>query len=359
MKKLPALFAICLLACGVCTLSSCGRRDGIVWNRVADLPDPAGLKGMFSGVTGGRILLAGGSNFPTPRSEGGKKTFSNRIFTAPANNLPGLKWTVDETTLPVGLSEGASVAIESGVVVIGGSRASGATADVLLLGWDDNIKKVIIKTLPHLPEPLANAAAAYWHGKIYVAGGENTGRVSDGFYSLDMKKASAKWEKLPSLPGTPRFGALMTVLKTADGDRLFLFGGRAQSSGAVKETDYLADGFSYDFSTQTWRPAAPMPHRALAATGARINERQFAVMGGSDGHDLDKMAELGERYRLPDHIMLYDTGADRWREIGKLPLGVAGASAIQCGNQWIIAGGEPSPALRINHVYMATFPDYN
>lgn len=357
MKKFPALLVICLLACCVCTLS-CGHRDGVTWTRAADLPERAGLKGMFSGVTNGRILLAGGSNFPTPRSEGGKKTFSNRIVTAPANNPREIKWTVDETALPWGLSEGACVETASGVVVIGGSRANGESSEVLLLTWDDNIKKVIIKSLPSLPAPLANVAAAYWRGKIYVAGGGSAGRVSDGFFSLDMEKTPAAWEKLPSWPGAPRFGALMCVLKTPGGERLFLFGGRAPSTGAVREADYLADGFAYDFSTQTWSPAAAMPHRALAATGARINEGQFVVMGGSDGHDIDKMAELGERYRLPDHIMSYDAGADRWREIGKLPQGVAGASAIRCGDQWIVAGGEPSPALRTNHVYIATFPNY-
>ncbi|WP_161554762.1 hypothetical protein [Ereboglobus luteus] len=127
----------------------------------------------------------------------------------------------------------------------------------------------------------------------------------------------------------------------------------------MKETDYLADGFDYNFSTQTWGIAPAMPHRALAATGARINENQFIVMGGSDGHDLDKMRELGERYRLPDHIMLYDARSNQWREIGKLPIGVAGASAIRLGKQWMVAGGEYSPALRTNHVYMATFSDYN
>src|SRR5688500_9100712 len=45
------------------------------WRRAADLPDPIGLKGMYAGVSGKHVVLAGGSNFPVPLRAGGRKVF--------------------------------------------------------------------------------------------------------------------------------------------------------------------------------------------------------------------------------------------------------------------------------------------
>lgn len=324
----------------------------LAWERTAELPDPAGLKGIYSGTSNGRVILAGGSNFPVSRSEGGKKAYARSIFTRPINALPDAEWNIDETTLAEGMAEGASVTTERGVVVIGGNTERGASASVYILSWDETLRKVTRRALPPLPEPVANAAAACWQGKLYVAGGETAGRVSAKFRMLDLAPGNT-WRELPAWPGDARFGAVMAALKRQDGARLFLFGGRRQSEGAVAETDYLADGFAYDFKTKTWKPAATMPHRALQPAAFIANKSTFVVMGGSDGHDLARMAELGERYRLPDHIMIYDAVADKWRPGGVMPLGTAAASVAELGaGGWLVAGGEFSPALRTRNVYI-------
>ncbi|AWI08853.1 hypothetical protein [Ereboglobus luteus] len=240
IKKIPILMTW-LAACGVCMLS-CSRgeprgaarnreyKQGVIsWERVADLPDPVGLKGMFSGVSNGRIILAGGSNFPTPRNEGGKKTFSNRIFTCSPDKARGGGWVVDATVLPEGLGEGASVTTGLGVITIGGAGAHGASADVWLLQWDSAAAKVTRRALPSLPMPLANAAAACHQGKLYVAGGENAGKVSGTFYVIDIAAAAdatvkTEWMQLPAWPGPARFGAVMAVLESDAGAALYMFG---------------------------------------------------------------------------------------------------------------------------------------
>jgi N-acetylneuraminic acid mutarotase len=77
------------------------------------------------------------------------------------------------------------------------------------------------------------------------------------------------------------------------------------------------------------------------------------ITGGSDGHDIGRLAELGERYRLPGDAMLFDAAASRWSAAGAMPLGVAGAAVVALpGGAHLVAGGEYSPALRTPRVFV-------
>jgi N-acetylneuraminic acid mutarotase len=63
------------------------------------------------------------------------------------------------------------------------------------------------------------------------------------------------------------------------------------------------------------------------------------------------MKELGERYRIPNDLLLYDATADRWSAAGTMPLGVVGAAIVGVNDGWLVAGGEPSPGLRTPRVF--------
>lgn len=333
---------------------------GFVWARAADLPEPAGLKAMYAGLSHGRVILAGGSHFPVPASRGGKKAYARRVFTRPAGAPEDAAWEIDAAALPAGLGEGAAVTTGHGVAAIGGNGGAGPVADVFILKWDGAAGRVARTPLPPLPEPAANAAAVCRDGKLYVIGGENRGRASRRFLQLDLAAATggaagAGWRELPPLPGAPRFGAAAAVLRAGAGERLFVFGGRAESAGRVVETDYLADGFSYDFETGAWSPAAPLPWRALLPAAARTGGGEMVVMGGSDGSHLARMTGPGANPApaLPDRMALYDANTNRWRAAGKMPLGTASAAVVELGGCcWLVAGGEPAPALRTPRVYI-------
>jgi N-acetylneuraminic acid mutarotase len=329
------------------------------WARHADLPAPGGLKGMYAGLSHGRVILAGGSYFPVPASQGGKKEYARRVFTRPADAPAGAAWEIDAAALPAGLGEGASVTTEHGVVVMGGNSEAGPVADVFLLKWDGDAGRVARTPLPPLPEPVANAAAVCRDGKLYIIGGENSGRASRRLMRLDLAaatggEAGAAWRELPPLPGTPRCGAAAAVLRAGTGERLFVFGGRAEAAGRVVETDYLADGFSYDFETGAWAPAAPLPWRALLPAAARTGAGEMVVMGGSDGSHLARVTgpDAHPAPALPDHMALYDAGANQWRAAGRMPLGAVSAAVADLGGRWLVAGGEPAPGLRTRTVYI-------
>jgi N-acetylneuraminic acid mutarotase len=333
----------------------------LLWERLPDLPDPIGLKGVYAGVSGGQLIAAGGSNFPVPHAQGGAKTFARAIYTLPVAAGPGAAWQSHADALPAGLAEGASVTTEHGVVGVGGAGAAGPVADAFLIEVKNEGRGLSVTSLPSLPEPSAMPAAAYLGGYVYVAGGENRGAVQSQFRRLNLAAArgqtpGATWESLPTWPGPPRFGAVLATLRVGGRDCLVLAGGRIKSTPPVRQEDYLADVYGYDPEAGRWQRLADMPHRALAAAVLRLDAGRLAVLGGSDGHSLDRLAELGPKYRLPSRIMIYQAASNAWVvDAGSMPTGTAGTAVVEMLDGGILIGGEYSPGLRIPHVLRATF----
>ena len=75
------------------------------------------------------------------------------------------------------------------------------------------------------------------------------------------------------------------------------------------------------------------------------------MLGGSDGHDFQRIRELGENYRLPKDVLRYHTARDRWTVAGTMPLGLTAAAVIKTDSGWIIAGGEYAPGFRTARVH--------
>ena len=337
--------------------ASSDANDVFIWKRQADLPDPIGWKGMYAGVSEGRVLLAGGSNFPISPHAGGRKVLSRQILVRPIHAAAEEEWIIAKETLADGQAEGAAVSVDAGMVMLGGVGEGGPVANVFLLRWDASLGAVQTRALPPLPVPCASPAAVHWGGRIFVAGGEKEGRGLDRFWSLDVAAAlagepTANWKALPSWPGPPRFGAVLTVLEVNGYENIFLLGGRVKAAGAAP-ADYLNDVHRYDPIAGQWISLLPMPHRAVLSGSIRLGASHLAILGGSDGHDLHRIAELGEKYRLPDRIMIYDANTDRWIAGGKMPLGVVAAAVVNLGQDWLLAGGEYSPGLRTAGVYRA------
>lgn len=326
------------------------------WTPLTDLPDPVGLKGLYGGPSQDRLLVAGGSNFPRSAREGGVKTYHDTIFSRAMDAADDAPWTAESLRLPEPLAEGGNVVTPAGIILVGGRNASGLSAAVRLMDWDAEQGGIRLVNLPDLPTPRASCAVAWSEGWIYVAGGEGVAETAADFLRLNLQRwqqtpDEVMWEPLPDCPGPRRFGATLMPVRLDGETRLILAGGRRITSAPVAESDYRRDAWSYDPSHQEWQRRADLPRPMLLGNAVSTGEASFAIGGGSDGHDLARMVELGERYRLPDDIVHYDAASDRWSTVGKMPIGVAAAASLRVGDHWIVAGGEYSPGLRTASVF--------
>ena len=100
-----------------------------------------------------------------------------------------------------------------------------------------------------------------------------------------------------------------------------------------------------------------MPRGAVLGAAVAIDNSRFLILGGSDGHDFERMKELGERYRIPNDVLLYDARTDRWTTAGTMPIGTVGSAVVRLGDGWLVAGGEYSPGLRTPRVFHLTVRD--
>lgn len=319
------------------------------WSELEPLPDPVGLKGMYGGVSNGRILLAGGSNFPVPPRAGGRKTFHRAILSRPVPLAAAAQPWERAGELPEPLGEGAAVITPDGVVCVGGHDGSAPAARVFVLRWNPQRRAVEIQPLPDLPAGIANGAAAIFDGWIYLAGGEGPSGALGGFLRLELAPALAdpkavRWEMLPGWPGRPRLGAVISPVETGGGVRLLVGGG--VHGPARSGDDYLRDAFLFDPGTRRWTAAAPLPRPAVLPAVLRPGPAHVAVLGGSDGHDFARMRELGAEYRIPGDSFLYDGRAGRWSPGPPMPIGLVAAAVVPLGAEALLAGGEYSPGLR-------------
>jgi len=157
------------------------------------------------------------------------------------------------------------------------------------------------------------------------------------------------WEELPPWPAPARFGASLMPVETPDGMRLLLAGGIR--TPVRSEDDYLRDAWLYEPDGREWTDAAPMPRAAVLPAVVSLGRDRVALLGGSDGHDFDRMRLLGDRYRIPNDIMVYDATNDLWTSRGPMQLGVVAAGVAPLDRGWLIAGGEYSPGKRTRSVF--------
>lgn len=353
---LPILVALLLAPLGVLPAAAAELR----WAALHGLPDPVGFKGMIAGVTGDRIVIAGGSNFPVPRSAGGKKTFHRAAWVQPVAAVGGGEWTPLGDVLPYPLAEGASVTTPHGIVSLGGDRGAGMLSEVFLLAWDSVRGALDLRPLPPLPMAVGSAAATWHEGKLYVAGGDDGRGGTRLWAALDLGAAlrdpsGARWEPLPTWPGQRRFGAVLVPLQFGQRTDLVLAGGKVGTAGPATPQDYLATAFAFDTTARTWRTLPPLPRPALLAVAFRIASDRLVIAGGSDGHEIDRLAEIGDRYRMPGDVMCFDATAGRWSAAAAMPLGVAGAAVVPLPDGGhLVAGGEYAPAMRTPRAFLVS-----
>lgn len=328
--------------------------DFFAWKNAPALPVPEGLSAGFVGLHGNVVFYAGGSNFDKPRWEGGSKRFHRDMWVLVNPSSPNATWEkAGEWPHPV--ADGATVETPQGLLCLGGTDGERVLADAWLLRWDATRRRAVLDpaTVPPLPEPCANAAAALLGSTVYVVGGKDQhGIPLNTAWKLDLQRKDG-WQPVPTWPGPARFGAALVRQSNGDRDVLYLMGGKSESA-------YLADAYRFDPTIQpAWQALTPMPRPALLAPSVAFGPAHVLVFSGSDGHDLDKIPHLksADEYRFKSDILAYHTITNTWTTVGHMPLGLVGSRALPIGKQFWIPGGETCPSVRTARVQVADFAD--
>ncbi|MDX9882507.1 MAG: hypothetical protein RBS73_10610 [Prolixibacteraceae bacterium] len=273
-----------------------------------------GFAGVFSGISGEKLLVAGGANFPDRKPwEGGLKTFYRRIF---VYSIVGdsLVLCNDSSELPLPVGYGASVSLPDEVLCIGGNDIEQCYPSVFSLRWNEKSKTVVTENYPELPVPLSYTSAVLLGDKVYVVGGTSSvDGIDTGthFFMLDLSKKKSgdfSWESLPAFPGKGRIFAVAAGQSNGTVPCVYLFSGR--NVDAEKEMTVFTDGLIYNPGLKQWSPIVsdgPLNFPVMAGSAFPSGANCIVFVGGASGDLLLKEYQL--RKNLDEIIRLHDTAA--------------------------------------------------
>ena len=312
----------------------------LAWKQLPSLPDKEGFAGSFAGVSGGALVVAGGTNFPDKKPwDGGTKAWYDTIYSLES---PKGEWRVIGK-LPRPNGYGVSITTPDGLLIIGGGNATEHFRDVTWIGK--------AAELPPLPKPCAFMSGCLLDGVIYIAGGMETPTATTAlntFWSLDLKQPAATWQELPPCPGKPR---ILSCMAAADG-AVHVFSGatlKADTDGKPAR-EWLKDAWSFK-PASGWQKLPDLPRVSVAAPSpAPVIDSQILILGGDDG----KLADFEPKTKhpgFPRSILAFDLKAQTWSEKGEVPFSLVTTNAVLWNGQLIVPGGEARPGVRSPQVW--------
>lgn len=320
-----------------------------------------GVSACFAGLAGGRLVMAGGCNFPGAEAkDGGAKRFYRDVYEARLGVDSVLAWRrVGE--LPRELAYGVSVSTAEGLVCIGGTDGNAASDAVFRLAFDAK-GRLQVETLPSLPVALDNMSGAVAGRLLFVVGGNRAGVPSNGVLCLDLDNLADGWRRLPDFPGEPRLQSVAAATRDAGGGTsLYVWGGFAPSVGDV-EASLSVGGYAYSSRSGRW-VSVPVPvgqggdEVSLGGGAAAVLSNRYVVCLGGVDKDIflnalrspapDYLAHPAEWYRFNRRILVYDIRRAEWRQVAESPLAArAGAALVADGENLLLVGGELKPGVR-------------
>jgi N-acetylneuraminic acid mutarotase len=320
--------------------------DDLRWSQLPPLPDPVGVAGAFAGVSDGKLFVAGGANFPDKMPwQGGQKIWLDTVYALDQTNS---HWRV-VGKLPRPLAYGVSLTTKHGVLCIGGSDAMRHYADTFLLTETNG--KIVIRSLPSLPVPLANAAGALVGQVAYVAGGAETPgeqAALNRVFALDLAASKPEWRELPPCPGEAR----ILAAAGATADAFYLLGGAAlRLQGDQVKRVYLRDAWKYLPAAGKWERLADLPWPSVAAPSpAPIVDSTLLLLGGDDG-SLTGFQPPERHPGFPRVAQALDLRSGTWLQWDGLPMARATLPATEWRGLFVLPSGEVRPGVRSPEVW--------
>ena len=318
-----------------------------------------GVSGAFVGLLNGKMIQAGGCNFPEdPLAPQSQKKFYEGIYEI---ELGKTSWQPKRIgSLPSALAYGMAVSYPDGIVLIGGSNHACSFSEAFVLKKSENTTQ--LSPLPPLPGTLDNFAATEIDSTIYVAGGNFNGKPARKVFCINLKEEKPGWKELPELPGNPRVQPVMAHSKNHQGkETLYLWGGFAGKDDH-REASLNTDGLKFDFDKGEWTVIdAPVnPSGEAVSTGggcaAIMNDGRIAIVGGVNkdifldalkNQAPDYLSHPIEWYRFNPYLLIFNPITEKWEtgEISK-ELARAGAGMVSNNGCLMVSGGELKPRIR-------------
>jgi N-acetylneuraminic acid mutarotase len=334
---------LAILIAGFGAMAACAQ--SIEWSDLPPIPDVEGYAGPIAGVSEGKLLVGGGTNFPDKRPwEGGTKHWYDTVFVL---EVPTDKWHV-AGKLPQPLAYSVCVTTPRGIAVLGGSNATGHTPECFWLRLVD--AKLEIEPLPPLPVAVSNACGSLLNGRLFLAGGTlapNAVHALDTCYSIALEHSVSGWRKEPNMPGPPRMLATAAALDGA----FYVLGGvklSADEKGQPRRT-YLRDAYRYD-PGKGWTKIAnlPWPMAASPSPAPIGRSGQLFILGGDDGNQVDLPPQSHAGFRRD--VLTFDASQAKWTSLGRLPTALVTTTTVTWNGHIIVPGGEVRPGVRSTQV---------
>ena len=341
-----------------------------------------GVSAVYAALIDDNLLVAGGCNFPDKLGfEGGKKVFYDEILLF---NKTQNQWqTIGK--LPEAAAYGVSVAIPDGYLWIGGQTATNSLANCYKVQYSKE-KALTLNSFPALPEPLDNFSGASIGSKVFVAGGNASGKASNKVFYINTA-TDKEWKQLPDFPGDARVQPVLAAIEKDNDTLLYVlggfFGGDATKTPAMGEKV-----LAFSLKQQQWHEVALQenPNKEIfsltGATALAIDNRYIACFGGvnhslfintiTDLYHLGKDTSLTDEqrkqknydymshymtqpiayYKFNQECYLFDTHTKQWLVLNTQPdFARAGATLVGTPSEFYLIQGELKPGVRSPKTY--------
>ena len=301
-----------------------------------------GVSAPFCGLIDGKLVSAGGANFPdTPAAYGGlKKTYGGIFLLKPEG------W-VHAGELPFPLAYGGCLDAGGRLMAVGGNNGERAVSDVFTFRIDGD--KVTAEAFSKLPVGIEQAGYACEDSTIYVAGGLTPTGINNKVYAGKFSDNGIEWTVLATMPEN-----LVQPVAFHAGGNLYVWGGFDPEAKSVS-----CKGWKFNEATKEWTLLGEGAGTFTGASSAVLPDGRLAVVGGVDKdvftYGLNAVREKKHRYMLMNPaeyrfnrtLRIFDPSTEEWSDYGEADaLALAGAGAA-CDEEGLrIVGGEIKPGIR-------------
>ncbi|SQA74579.1 N-acetylneuraminate epimerase precursor [Capnocytophaga sputigena] len=341
-----------------------------------------GVSAAYAALIDDNLLVAGGCNFPDKLGfEGGKKVFYDEILLF---NKTQNQWQTIGKLLEAA-AYGASVAIPDGYLWIGGQTATNSLANCYKVQYSKE-KALTLTDFPALPEPLDNFAGASVGSKVFVAGGNASGKASNKVFYIDVA-TDKEWKQLPDFSGDARVQPVLAAIEKDNDTLLYVLGGFF-GGDATKTPTMSEKVLAFSLKQQQWHEVALQenPNKEIfsltGATALAIDNRYIACFGGvnhslfintiTDLYHLGKDTSLTDEqrkqknydymshymtqpiayYKFNQECYLFDTHTKQWSVLDTQPdFARAGATLVGTPSEFYLIQGELKPGVRSPKTY--------